>query len=163
MNRDLFSILPLVLGALGAGAAAAQTTGAAVAPALSEVTTYPASFFSSARPNTALDMVERLPGFTFEESQTLRGLAGNAGNVIVDGARPTTKTDTLSDVLRRIPADSVARIDVIRGGAPGIDMQGRTIIANVILTTKRRHRRGSDPGTERTRQYRRRTARYRAR
>jgi hypothetical protein len=36
-------------------------------------------------------------------------------------------------VLRRIPADQVERIDIIVGGAPGIDMHGRAIIANVIL------------------------------
>jgi hypothetical protein len=36
--------------------------------ASAQVTTYPPAFFAEARPATALDMVERLPGFTFEEA-----------------------------------------------------------------------------------------------
>ena len=34
--------------------------------------------------------------------------------------------------MQRIPASQVERIDVIRGGAPGVDMQGKTVLANVI-------------------------------
>ncbi|MGH1558376.1 hypothetical protein ACRAWD_12570 [Caulobacter segnis] len=36
-------------------------------------------------------------------------------------------------MLRRIAAPTVERIDLIRGGAPGIDMQGRTVMANIVL------------------------------
>ncbi|MCR5877465.1 TonB-dependent siderophore receptor [Phenylobacterium sp. J367] len=43
-----------------------------------------------------------------------------------------SKTDNLEEILRRIPASQVERIDLIRGGAPGIDMQGKAVIANVI-------------------------------
>jgi hypothetical protein len=94
---------------------------------------YPTAYFAAARPNTAFDMIARLPGFTFDPGQSVRGFAGAAGNVLIDGERPPAKADTLDDILKRIPAASVARIDVIRGGAPGIDMQGRTVLANVIL------------------------------
>lgn len=52
--------------------------------------------------------------------------------MLIDGERPPSRTDSLSSILDRIPASSVQRIDLIRGGANGIDMQGRTIIANVI-------------------------------
>src|SRR5262249_36016806 len=38
-------------------------------------------------------------------------------------------------ILNRIPASSVERIELIRGGAPGIDMQGRPVMANVIRKT----------------------------
>lgn len=78
-------------------------------------------------------MIARLPGFTFDPGQSVRGFAGAAGNVLIDGERPPTKTDTLDDILKRIPASSVTRIDVIRGGAPGIDTEGQTVLANVIL------------------------------
>ena len=57
-----------------------------------------------------------------------------------DGARPASKDDGLDQILKRIPASSVLRIDVIRGGAPGIDMQGKTVLANVV----RRRRRGAE-------------------
>ena len=96
------------------------------------VTSYPAAFFAADQPNTALDMVNRLPGFTFDNGGAVRGFAGAAGNVIIDGARPASKDDSVGDLLRRIPASSVLRIEVIRGGAPGIDMQGKTVLANVI-------------------------------
>ena len=84
------------------------------------------------RPNTAYDMIGRLPGFTFDDGNTARGFAGTAGNVLIDGQRPTSKSDDLQSILQRIPASDVDHIEVIRGGAPGIDMQGQTVIANVI-------------------------------
>lgn len=120
----------------GAVLAAMQASPASPAPtpaSPSGATSFPAAFFASARPNTAFDMLARLPGFTFDAGDSVRGFGGAAGNVLVDGQRPSTKADSLEDLLRRIPATSVARIDLIRGSAPGIDMQGRTVLANVVL------------------------------
>jgi len=93
---------------------------------------YPASFFTDARPSTAYDMIGRLPGFTFDDGQSARGFAGTAGNVLIDGQRPTSKTDDLASILQRIPASDVDHIEVIRGGAQGIDMHGQTVVANVV-------------------------------
>lgn len=92
------------------------------------------AFFADSRPDTALDMIARLPGFGLDTGDNgTRGFAGAAGNVLIDGDRPSSKSDSLDQVLRRISADSVERIELIRGGAPGIDMQGRSVIANVVL------------------------------
>ena len=99
------------------------------------VIAYPASFFADNRPQTAMDMINRLPGFTFESGDSVRGFSGAAGNVLIDGRRPSSKTDSLDSVLARIVAREVERIEVIRGGAPGVDMQGRAIVANVIRRT----------------------------
>ncbi|HZK99626.1 MAG TPA: TonB-dependent receptor [Caulobacteraceae bacterium] len=104
----------------------------AAAPAPSAVTSYPAAFFAASSPTNALEMVQRLPGFTFDSGAAVRGFGGAAGNVLIDGVRPAAKDDTIDQVLFRIPATSVDRIEVIRGGAPDIDMQGKTILANVI-------------------------------
>jgi len=93
---------------------------------------YEVSFFADSRPNTAFDMIKRVPGFTFDAGATARGFAGTAGNVLIDGQRPTSKSDSLDNILIRIPAVDVERIELIRGGAPGIDMQGRTVIVNVV-------------------------------
>lgn len=98
----------------------------------SGVLQYSATFFADARPNTAYDMVQRLPGFVFDDGKSARGFAGTAGNVLIDGQRPTAKTDDLQSILQRIPAANVDHIDVIRGGAQGIDMQGQTVVANVV-------------------------------
>lgn len=91
-------------------------------------------FFAASRPNTAWDMIARLPGFTFNSGDNdTRGLAGSGGNVLIDSQPPASKTDGLDNVLGRISAGSVARIELIRGGAPGIDMRGQPVVANVVL------------------------------
>ena len=107
----------------GAGSPSAGDTG---------VISYPVSAFAAMAPATALDMIQRLPGFTFNGGAAVRGFDAAAGNVLIDGARPTSKTDDLNAALLRVPAGQVERIDVIRGGAPGVDMQGFSVIANVI-------------------------------
>ena len=108
---------------------------ATAGPALAQdaILTYPQSYFASAQLATAYDMVGRLPGFVFNDGNGARGYSGTAGNVLIDGARPTAKTDDLQTILQRIPVSRVDHVDVIRGGAPGIDMQGQPVVANVIL------------------------------
>ena len=114
--------------------AAGWATNAAGADASSAVLVYPASYFAGVQLNTAYDMITRLPGFVFTDTNTQqRGYAGSMGNVFINGAPPASKTDVLSNVLSRISIADVDRIEVIRGGAPGIDMQGLSVIANVIL------------------------------
>jgi outer membrane receptor protein involved in Fe transport len=96
------------------------------------VTQYPQSFFQNSNPASAFDMISRLSDFTFNAGSGVRGFAGSAGNVLIDDAIVSTRSLTLEDTLRRIPAANVERIDVIRGGARGIDMQGFPVVANVI-------------------------------
>lgn len=102
---------------------------------------YRPEYFTPMRPSTAMDMVTWLPGFIFEDTRPMRGLEAATGNVLIDGKPPTSKTDTLQSVLRRIPSSQVERVDIIVGGAPGIDMHGRAVIANVVLksSAKRQH------------------------
>ena len=112
----------------------AQAAAAFVAPDQGAgVVSYPPAFFAAQNPNSALEMVGRLPGFNLDTGDSVRGFEGAAGNVLIDGQRPASKTDTLDVILSRIPADKVDHVDLIRGGAPGIDMQGKTMIANVVL------------------------------
>ena len=112
--------------------APAPEPAAAPGQAAAGVTRYPAAFFAPSQPNTAADMIDRLPGFVFDDGDSVRGFGAAAGNVLIDGERPASKNDDLNSVLRRIPANQVERIDLIRGGAPGVDMQGKTVLANVI-------------------------------
>jgi len=102
-------------------------------PAQRGVIAYAPEFFAAAQPSTALDMITRLPGFSLEQGDNARGFAGTSGNFLINGERPTSKNESLEDMLRRISASTVERIDLIRGGAPGIDMQGRTVMANIVL------------------------------
>jgi outer membrane receptor protein involved in Fe transport len=126
-------LLVLAQAAIAAAPAAAPLPVAAPATAAaSGLIAYPASYFADARPGTALDMVNRLPGFILDSGSSVRGFEGAAGNVLINGQRPASKGDTIDQVLQRIQAGQVDHIDIIRGGAPGIDMQGKTVLANVV-------------------------------
>lgn len=123
----------------GWGAILALAALAAHAPAQAQtelganVTGYGPAYFAANQPSSALDMVNLLPGFSLVEGNaTVRGYSGAVGNVLIDGRPPASKQDTLSDILKRIPAGSVERIELLRPGAAGIDMQGYALLVNVV-------------------------------
>ncbi|MFT4926847.1 MAG: hypothetical protein ACI8WB_002946 [Phenylobacterium sp.] len=109
----------------------AQQTSSSVVKTTDAVV-YPDNFFAQYQPRNALEMIERLPGFSFDEGDDGRGFGSNAGNVLIDGARPTAKSGGLKGVLTRIPAGQVLRIEVMRGGISAGEAEGQSIIANVI-------------------------------
>lgn len=99
-------------------------------------TSYPASFFARVQPTSAYDMVLLVPGFRVIEGDTeLRGYSGAAGNVLVGGQRLSGKAETLENLLKRIPAARVERVELIRAGAPGYDFQGYALLVNVVLAS----------------------------
>lgn len=98
-----------------------------------EVVKYPAAFFARYQPNTALDMVEQVPGFQLDDGGSERGFGASAGNVLVDNRRISAKQDPPSAILARIPAGHVERIDLIRGEVAGIDLLGQSVVVNVLL------------------------------
>ncbi len=106
-----------------------------------ELTTrYGPEFFAGKHPQTAYDMVNLLPGFVYSGGDpTIRGYAAAAGNVLIDGQRVSDKQFTLESVLQHIPVDEVDRIEVIEGGAPGVEMLGQPIVANVIRKKQAGH------------------------
>lgn len=90
------------------------------------------AFFEAERPQSALDMVNRIPGFGIDEGDDVRGFGANAGNVLIDGARPTTKGQSLRDLLSRLPAPNVERIELLEGAAAGALAPGKTQVVNVV-------------------------------
>lgn len=92
---------------------------------------YSVIFFEQYQPQNALDMIKRLPGFSFDGGDNNRGFGGNAGNVLIDGSRPTSKSGGLSGALSRIPAAQVDHIEIIRGGIGASEASGQSIVANV--------------------------------
>jgi len=94
---------------------------------------YPAAFFARYQPNTALDMVKQLPGFQLDDGDSLRGFTAAAGNILINNRRPSVKQDAPSAVLGRIPANNVIRIDLVRGQMDGVDLQGQSVMANIIM------------------------------
>lgn len=92
-------------------------------PAFSQVAApdrqvYPAAYFAEFSPQTALDIATHTPGFVLVSGDEVRGFGGAAGNVLIDGARPASKSGGIEDVLRRIPAAQVERVEVIQGPRP---------------------------------------------
>ncbi len=138
MRRTLLLATAAIVTALGAQPALAQGAAAAPVAARQGVVAYPAEFFAASRPATALDMINRVPGFSLDTGNNARGFAGTGGNVLIDGERPATKSDPLDEILRRTAASAVERIELISPGAAGIDMQGKSLLANVVLKTKAR-------------------------
>jgi len=140
MTKTLLMATTAVL--LSTGAAAAQTpsptpiTVPAAGAGQQGVLVFQPAFFTDARPNTALDMVDRVPGFSIDNGSGSRGFEGSVGNILINGERPASKNDTGSNVLSRTAASQVERIELIRGGAPGVDMQGYSLVVNVILKTE---------------------------
>lgn len=98
-----------------------------------EIVAYEASFFDRYQPNTALDMVQRLPGFIIDDGGDKRGFGAATGNVLINDRYPSTKQDKPTDILERISSSQVERIDLIRGQVRSIDLRGQGIVASVIL------------------------------
>jgi hypothetical protein len=107
----------------------------AVADAAGDRVVYEAAFYAAFAPRTALDMVKQTPGFVLaEDAELRRGLAGAVGNVLIDGRRLGAKTQTPADVLQRIPATEVLRIELLRGSEVAGDASGAALLANVVRT-----------------------------
>lgn len=117
-------------------ALAAQDQEAEVAPATAApgaARVFEPSYFQQFAPRNALDMVIRIPGFTITggNDQGQRGLGQATQNVIVNGERLSSKSDSVEDQLRRIPATDVVRIELVDGNT--LDIPGLTgLVANVI-------------------------------
>lgn len=77
-------------------------------------------------------MVNQVPGFSIQEGDNVRGFGGAAGNVLINGERPSTKTG-LNALLQRTPAAAVVRIELVTGQSASLDMRGQTKIVNIVL------------------------------
>ena len=136
-----------VMGALAVGLASpawAQETGDAPPPVPTEAPAsdapqpvegrrvYTPADFTRFAPRNAFDMLRNVPGFQIRENEQLRGLGQATGNILLNGERPSNKSDFLFTQLQRIPASSVIRIEVVDGATldiPGLSGQ----VANIIF------------------------------
>jgi hypothetical protein len=105
------SWLAVALTLVGAEAGAQTINAEAAQGAL----VYEPAFFAQYAPQTALDMVRRVPGFTLNEGEERRGFSASVGNVLIDGAVPAGKSEDLEELLERIPAGDVVRLELVRG------------------------------------------------
>jgi len=94
--------------------------------------TYTPADFAQFAPRTALDMLNRVPGFSIKEEASERGLGEATGNVVINGQRLSGKSNDVVTELSRIPAANVERIEIVDGATlniPGLSGQ----VANVIV------------------------------
>jgi len=125
----------LALALLGLFGTGAWTAAQESQPAGNEdrVVSYPPVFFDRYQPNTAFDMVSQVPGFQLDDGNDQRGFGGAVGNVLINDRYPSSKQDTPSQILQRIPVTQVERIELIRGQVRDIDLLGRPVVLNLLL------------------------------
>jgi outer membrane receptor for ferrienterochelin and colicins len=93
---------------------------------------YEASQFARFAPQTALDMVRQIPGFSITEVSGDRGLGEASQNVLINGQRVTGKSNDAQTALSRIPVSSVARLEIADAAAfniSGINGQILNVVA----------------------------------
>jgi len=122
-------MVTLVVLTMNAAAVDAQTNPA---PAAEGPRTYVPADFAQFAPATALDMLNRVPGFSVKQEDLERGLGEATGNVVINGQRISGKSNDVLTELSRIPAGNVERIEIVDGATleiPGLSGQ----VANVIV------------------------------
>jgi hypothetical protein len=116
-------------------AVAAETAQPPQSVAASGKQIFAPDYFSQYGPVTALDMVDHVPGFTIDEGNDRRGFADTGGNTLIDGERPSTKSENIRNILARITADQVARIELIDSAGTFSDARGQGRVVNVVRKT----------------------------
>ncbi len=116
---------------------------------------YPAAYFGEWSPVTAQDMMDRIPGlseggFGGGSSGGFRGgppggfsRGGGGGRgfgggsrgseILINGKRTAGKNNSTGSQLRRITADQVDYIEIIRGTSGELDVRGSGQVINVVL------------------------------
>lgn len=129
-------------GRLGLACGIAALLSGAVEPAQAQTSgpggrlIYEASYFTTFSPSNALQIVQRVPGFTLDIGNTdVRGFGQAAGNIVINGQRPSSKSDTLDVILQRIPAAQVARVEVGPGELFGSEYAAKPQVVNIVLKT----------------------------
>ncbi|MEO0883895.1 MAG: Plug domain-containing protein, partial [Pseudomonadota bacterium] len=108
----------------------------------SQTQTFTPEYFARFAPQTALDMVEELPGFVIEQEDEgdgpSRGFGQASGNVLINGQRISGKSNSATDALGRIAASSVERIELLDGASldiPGLSGQVANVVAEAAALT----------------------------
>ncbi len=95
---------------------------------------YTPADFLQFQPLSAADLVSRIPGFTLQGDESDdRGFGQASLNILINGRRPSSKSSDAREILNRIPADTVTRIEIVDGASldiPGLSGQVANIIAN---------------------------------
>ncbi|MEL7313002.1 MAG: hypothetical protein AAFN07_15910, partial [Pseudomonadota bacterium] len=92
---------------------------------------YDATFFNQFAPQTALEMVVRIPGFVLREADDDRGLSQGGTNILVNQQPIIGKGETATTQIGQIAAANVIRIEIIDAGT--LDLPGFSgLVANIV-------------------------------
>ncbi len=95
---------------------------------------YEAAQFAQFTPQTANDLIARIPGFNITDASADRGLGEAKQNILINSQRISGKSNDARTVLGRTPASAVVRIEIADGTAFGIpSLSGQ--VANIITKT----------------------------
>lgn len=131
-------LLALLLAASSVLASVPSSSGGAAFQS-SSVQTYSADFFLAFQPVNAVDILNRVPGakaVLAKADAGGRGFNENSQLILINGKPISAKTNSVSSMLSRISADSVVRVDVIRGGVPGLNISSSETIIDLRLAAR---------------------------
>ena len=136
MIRTLSTLL-LVTGAFCMSdlAQAQETEQQSEASSVNTTETYTVEDFAIYNPLTASDVVKQVPGYTLSTTTNLRGLAANAGNLLINGEVPTTKADSIENILSRIPVSAIEKLE-LRSAQGTADASTSGRILNIVLSAQ---------------------------
>ena len=101
--------------------------------------TYAPDYFAKFQPQTAADMVSRIPGFSVQGGEGgARGFGQASLNLLINGQRPSSKSSGANQILSRIPAGNVVRIEILDGAStdiPGLSGQVANIVTRAVKLT----------------------------
>jgi len=111
--------------------------GAPVVDEASNLVVYDQAFFARYSVQNAEDMLRRIPGVSAvldaDSNQQERGFGSTGAQVLINGRRFPGKNTVLVTTLRRLPANNVERVELIRGASDEIDVQNEGLVVNIIL------------------------------
>ena len=133
--RSSLAAIFALLGAAHGGTVIAQSAGD---ESLEDSTVvFEADFFDQFQPVSVNDMIDRIPGIGLALGRGggggRRGIGGGGNEILINGQRITGKSNDSRDQLRRIAADQVQYIEIIRGTSEEIDVRGGSQVVNIVL------------------------------
>ncbi|KZN35989.1 hypothetical protein N480_18535 [Pseudoalteromonas luteoviolacea S2607] len=83
----------------------------------------------------ALDKIEQIPGFALVQNTASRGLSAAGGNVLINGAMPASKSESLSQILSQLPAAHITALHFYSTGHPFGSVSQYNQVINVLTHT----------------------------
>ena len=103
---------------------------------------YEKDYFEQFNITNANDALKRIPGVESIGSRNSenyepggsrkRGFGSSGTQILINGERQSSKSNSIIKTLERINADSLIRIEVIRGSEAGLDVRSDGVIVNII-------------------------------